>query len=282
MSATARARPAMANVEKNLEVWQSWDWSQEGDEWSAAWGGTPALWYGALLPRIHAFVPTGTILEIAPGYGRWSQYLKDLCERLVMVDLAPQCIDHCRERFSEARNITYHVNDGRSLAMVEDQSVDFVFSFDSLVHADAEVIDSYLAQLAGKLKPDGLGFIHHSNAGAYPLVSALTRRTPHRLRGPLVERGALLDLSAWRAENMTADLFADQCERAGLACVSQELISWERGRYLTDTLSVFAARETGRRPRRLRNRRFKRDTKRMAGLYADALSTNGAARAATA
>jgi hypothetical protein len=165
--------------------------------------------------------------------------------------------------------------------MVEDHSVDFVFSFDSLVHADAEVIDAYLAQLAGKLTPDGVGFIHHSNAGAYPRVAALTRRTPPRLRGPLVQRGALLDLAAWRAENMTADLFAAQCERAGLACVSQELISWEHGPYLTDALSVFAAKETGRRPRRLRNRRFGRDAKRMARLYANARSTNGAATAAT-
>jgi len=80
----------MADVEQNLAVWESWDWSQQGDEWSASWGGTPALWHGALLPRIHSFVPTGTILEIAPGYGRWTQYLKDLCERLLVVDLARQ------------------------------------------------------------------------------------------------------------------------------------------------------------------------------------------------
>jgi SAM-dependent methyltransferase len=269
----------MADVEQNLAVWESWDWSQQGDEWSAAWGGTPALWHGALLPRIHAFVPTGTILEIAPGYGRWTQYLKDLCERLVIVDLASQCIDHCRERFRDADNISYHVNDGRSLEMVEDRSVDFVFSFDSLVHAEADVIDSYLGQLARKLTPNGIGFIHHSNAGACRRVSAITRRIPHRFRAPLVKRGALLDLSAWRAESMTAELFADQCERAGLACVSQELISWEHGPYLTDAISVFAAQATGRPPQRLRNRRFNRDTKRMARLYA---STNGTRSAETA
>src|SRR3954454_17573590 len=163
----ARRAHLLPEVDRNLATWSSdWDWSQQGDEWSDSWGGTPALWHGALLPRIHAFVPTGTILEIAPGYGRWTQYLKDLCERLLVVDLAPQCIDHCRERFSEADNISYHVNDGRSLEMVEDHSVDFVFSFDSLVHAEADVIDAYLGQLARKLTPNGAGFIHHSNAGA--------------------------------------------------------------------------------------------------------------------
>jgi SAM-dependent methyltransferase len=272
----------MADVEQNLAVWENWDWSQQGDEWSAAWGGTPALWHGALLPRIHDFVPTGTILEIAPGYGRWTQYLKDLCERLVVVDLAPQCIDHCRERFSEAGNISYHVNDGRSLEMVGDGTVDFAFSFDSLVHADADVIDAYLGQLARKLAPNGSGFIHHSNAGAYRRASAITRRVPQRFRAPLVKRGALLDVYAWRAESMTAEVFAAQCERAGLALVSQELISWEHGPYLTDALSVFAAKGPGTPPQRLRNRRFARDAKRVARLYSSAQSTDGATTADTA
>lgn len=252
----------MANVKENLEVWERWDWSQEGDEWSASWGGTEALWQTVLLPRIHAFVPTGTILEIGPGYGRWTQYLKDLCDRLLVVDLTPQCIDHCRERFAGAENISYHVNDGSSLEMIDDRSIDFVFSFDSLVHAEADVLDAYLAQLARKLKPDGGGFIHHSNAGTYTRMSALTRQVPDRVRRLLVKSGVLLDIYAWRAETMTADEFVAQCERAGLACVSQELISWERGLYLTDVLSVFSNGAAGP-PRRVKNRRFRRNPERV-------------------
>src|SRR5205085_355245 len=197
-----------------------------GDEWSVTWGGTPALWHGALLPRIHAFVPTGTILEIAPGYGRWTQYLKDLCERLVVVDLTDDCIEHCRGRFADAGNIEYHVNDGRSLAMIEDNSIDFVFSFDSLVHAESEVIAGYLQQLSRKLTSDGIGFIHHSNAGSYRWLAELARRTPERWRDALIRRGVLVNLPAWREETETADVFAHQCKTAGLACVAQEKINW--------------------------------------------------------
>jgi SAM-dependent methyltransferase len=179
----------MPEVDENLANWSAgWDWSQAGDEWSAWWGGTPALWHGALLPRIHAFVPAATILEIAPGYGRWTQYLKDLAERLVIVDLTERCIEGCRQRFADATNIEYHVNDGRSLDMVEDNSIDFAFSFDSLVHAEADVLAAYLAQLARKLKPNGVGFIHHSNIGAYGPLTTLAHRTPGRAVGPLVRR----------------------------------------------------------------------------------------------
>jgi SAM-dependent methyltransferase len=261
----------MADVDTNYAIWnRTWDWSSAGDEWSEWWGGTPALWFGALLPRLHAFLPTGRVLEIAPGYGRWTQYLKDLCDELVVVDLAERCIDHCRERFAGASNIEYHVNDGRSLAMIADGSIDLAFSFDSLVHAESDVLDAYLAQLAHKLRPDGVGLIHHSNLGDYGPLSALVRRLPERVRRPLVERGAAIDVYAWRAEGMSADRFAAQCERVGLACVSQEKINWESGPYLMDALSLFTPRGSRwERPRRVtRNRLFRREAKRMASLYA--------------
>src|SRR3954454_21452170 len=238
-----RSGGQMPEVDQNRGQWNSgWDWSQRGDEWSSWWGGTPALWYGGLLPRIHSFVPTATILEIAPGFGRWTQYLKDLADRLVIVDLAERCIDGCRERFADATNIEYHVNDGRSLDMVEDGSVDFVFSFDSLVHAEREVLRAYLEQLARKLTPDGVGFIHHSNIGAYRSHTALARKLPGRAVGPLVRRGAIINVVAWRAESVTADSVAAQCDSAGLSCVGQEKITWEAGRYLIDTLTVFTPR----------------------------------------
>jgi hypothetical protein len=261
----------MPEVDENLANWSAdWDWSHQGDEWSSWWGGTPALWNGALLPRIHAFVPTGTILEIAPGYGRWTQYLKDMADRLVIVDLTERCIEGCRQRFADATNIEYHVNDGRSLDMVEDGSVDFAYSFDSLVHAEADVLKAYLEQLARKLSADGVGFIHHSNIGAYGGLTKLARKAPGRAVGPLVRRGALINMPAWRAESMTADLFAQFCDEAGLACIAQERINWEHGRYMIDTLSFFTRRGSRwERPRTVVNNRFFTDeARRMKRLYA--------------
>ena len=263
----------MPTVDENLQNWSTtWDWSRGGEEWSDWWGDTPALWYGAILPRIHALVPTGTILEIAHGFGRWTQFLKDLGEQLVLVDLTEKCIDHCRERFADAGNIEYHVNDGRSLAMIEDGSIDFVFSFDSLVHAGPEVIDAYLAQLAAKLKPDGVGFIHHSNAGALRQLSALTRRLPHRVFHPLVRRGIAVNLSAWRDVDMTATRFRQQCDAAGLSCVAQELVGWEAGPYLIDCFSIFTRRgsQWDRPIRVIRNPMFVAEARRMSRAYSSA------------
>jgi SAM-dependent methyltransferase len=262
----------MANVESNLSVWErTWDWSGGGDEWSSWWGGTPALWHGALLPRLHAFLPAPTILEIAPGYGRWTQYLKDLCDRLLVVDLTERCIDHCRERFAAASNIEYHVNDGRSLDMVADRSVDLAFSFDSLVHVEADVLESYLTELARTLRPDGVAFIHHSVAGDYGRLNALVRRLPERVRRPLVNRGALIDAYAWRAESVTAAGVRAHCDRVGLACAGQERINWEHGGpFLIDALTLVTPRGSAwERPTATsRNPFFRREAGRMAHLYA--------------
>jgi 2-polyprenyl-3-methyl-5-hydroxy-6-metoxy-1,4-benzoquinol methylase len=260
----------MPEVHENLENWErAWDWSAHGEEWSRSWGGTPALWFAAILPRIHAWVPAASILEIAPGHGRWTQYLKDLTEHLVIVDLTESCIEHCRQRFADATNIEFHVNDGRSLDMVDEHSIDFVFSFDSLVHAEDEVLASYLDQLSDKLTANGVAFLHHSNIGNYPALTKLARRAPARQFKRLVRLGAVIDLSAWRAESVTADRVAELSDQSGLRCISQELITWEFGPYLIDAISVITPRGSRwERPRTVvANRGFRREVQRMAGLY---------------
>ena len=210
------------SVDRNRSHWSSYDWSMEGDEWSGAWGGSDNLWHGTIFPRIQRFLPAGHILEIAPGFGRCTQFLVDQTDRLSIVDLTARCIDACKKRFHERNTITFHVNDGRSLEMIEDESVDFAFSWDSLVHAEPDVLESYVHQLKRKLKPGGAGFIHHSNIGEYLDIETgnLTVENKH-----------------WRATGMTAELFRTYCREAGLVCVSQEIVPWG-GSIFNDCFSI--------------------------------------------
>ncbi|MBV8847801.1 MAG: class I SAM-dependent methyltransferase [Bryobacterales bacterium] len=239
----------MATIAENLTVWNTtYAWPSGGDEWSAAFGGTEALWYFVLYPRIHRFVPAPTILEIAPGFGRWTQFLKTQCESMIAVDISEKCVEHCRMRFASERHLKFYVNDGISLSSIPDNSVDFVFSFDSLVHAEKEVIAAYLVQLERKLSPDGVGFIHHSNIGAYGGRLTLLDgylKLPSKIRQAFLTRDAVsrllsINLQAGRARSMTAALFREYCLTAGLKCIRQELINWTKGRALIDALSVFA------------------------------------------
>jgi len=260
-------------VLENQDRWQHHKWAQSGDEWSPGHSpeGTDVLWHRTVFPRIRRFLPTDTILEIGPGFGRWTQYLRHLSRRLILVDLSERCIDACRHRFANDEHIEYLVNDGASLDQIEDGSIDFIFSFDSLVHAEADAVGAYLRQAARKLQPRGAGFIHHSNLKAF-----VDPRTED-VRWFVTQRN-------WRAPTMSADVFREVCASAGLACESQELVNWlgrrrhaDRHRLsghcipLTDCFSVFSTSDTLVRPtRRVANPTFVNEWRQavwMAELY---------------
>jgi len=254
-------------INENLSLWdKTYVWTQGGDEWSAKWGSPEAQWFGCIYPRIHNFVPARTILEIAPGHGRWTKYLKDLASLLVIVDIAPTCIQTCKERFLGSSHIAGFVNDGKSLDMVPDGTVDFVFSFDSLVHAECDVLEGYLEQLGRKLTSDGVGFFHHSNIGAY---------------APQLGSGQMIN-SHGRAPSMTAEKFAAYCAQSNLSCIGQELINW-LGNQLTDCFSIFTPKSSRwARPNVIhRNDQFMTEANtlmNLAPVYCDASWPDKAAR----
>ena len=118
------------------------------------------------------------------------------------------------------------LNDGRSLSMIPDASVDFVFSFDSFVHPDRDVVEEYLRQLGTKLKIGGKGFIHHSNFGEY--VNSPRERLPEALAKPLI-KAKILDWAHHRNPGMTAELFRalSARERAAMPESGAGELAWE-------------------------------------------------------
>jgi SAM-dependent methyltransferase len=198
----------MASVEENRDYWRGYDWSRGGEEWSETWGGSELQWNGAILPRIAPFLPCESALEIACGHGRWSRHLRPSCGRLILVDLVADAVEACRRRFAGDPGVSCFQNDGRSLPMAPAGSLDFVFSFDSLVHCEFEDLEAYLREIAQKLNADGVGFLHHSNFAAV------------RARDPDAPN------NHWRAESVSAELVVDACGRAGLRCISQEIVNW--------------------------------------------------------
>ena len=230
----------MASLEENYNFWNhNYDWTRfGGEEWSARWGGSDLQWSASLWPRLADHLPAETVVEIAPGYGRWSHYLLQHCRDLTLVDLSERCIHACKLRFKDDSRLTFRVGDGRSLPGVEDGSVDLVFSFESLVHAELEVMDSYLKEIRRVLKPGGVAFLHHSNAGGFHKYFATSAWVPKPMRKFLKRRG-WLDYGEWRAQSVTAELIARAASNHGLHCRVQELIPWG-GRRVIDCFSTLS------------------------------------------
>lgn len=159
----------MPDVSWNKSTWDgNYDWSQAGDEWSGPWGDSESMWFASLMPRVGFLFPCDSVLEIAPGHGRVTQFLLRFTKQYKGIDLSERCVEHCRARFTGRHGADFIVNDGISLAGAADRTYNLIFSFDSLVHADNDAIAAYVPQIIELLGPGGVAFIHHSNLGAFP------------------------------------------------------------------------------------------------------------------
>jgi SAM-dependent methyltransferase len=210
----------MPELEWNHSYWgKDYGWSEGGDEWSYTWGGSEAQWFGSLYPRLHRMLPARRILEIAPGRGRWTQYLIPMCSAFIGIDIAESCVIECSNRFANVAHAGFIHNDGLSLAAVPDSSFDFIFSFDSLVHAELDVMQSYIPQMVQKLAPGGKAFLHHSNFAA---CDAGGQSIPHA-----------------RAGSVSGEIVADLVQQSGGRMLVTELINWGSVDTI-DCLSTFA------------------------------------------
>jgi len=180
------------------------------------------------------FAPEDGALRVsAPGFGRWTKFLIPACDEFVGIDLSAKCVDACREIFASARHAQFIANDGFSLDAAPDGKFDLVFSFDSLVHGEYDVMASYIPQVLRKLSANGVAFLHHSNLLAY----GNTIGAPHG-----------------RAMTVSADVVDDLVKRADGAVLVQEIINWGCD-HLIDCLTLLARRDAyaSAKPVRLKN-----------------------------
>lgn len=163
----------MPGLEAN-KVWgKTYDWKMHGDEWDdqARFCGQPyERWKDSIAeffiyPNISS---RSDVLEIAPGHGRWTKYLIKEHRSLNLVDFNTECIDFCRKIFSRLNSIEYHVNDGKTLRALPSDSIDFIWSYDSFVHMEVDVITSYISEFHRVLRRNGAAIIHHSGGWQLP------------------------------------------------------------------------------------------------------------------
>jgi SAM-dependent methyltransferase len=212
----------MPELDWNRSYWDGgYEWTERGEEWSLTWGGSAPQWHGSIAPRLNRRLPARAILEIAPGYGRWTSYLLPLCQEFLGIDLSAECVAACRDRFRAVPHARFAQNDGLSLAGIPDDHFDLVFTYDSLVHAEADVLASYVPQILRKLNAGGVAFIHHANLAALP---------------PSTQ-----NLHA-RAAAVSAETMAHAIAQAGGKTLVQERINWGQPE-LNDCFTLFARRD---------------------------------------
>lgn len=158
------SHPLNPTIEWNKR-WNYYTWEKNGDEWDNQASFCNQPYEKWKLSIVENFIKPNiskesTVLEIAPGRGRWTEFLLD-SKKLILVDLNDRCIQSCKKRFLRFKNIEYFTNNGKRLSFIKDNSIDFIFSYDSFVHMEREVIDSYFREFHRILKKHGKAIIHH-------------------------------------------------------------------------------------------------------------------------
>lgn len=169
------------------------------------------------------------VAEIVAGHGRWTEHLLARAAYVTIVDVNQKCLDACAERFADEAaegRLTPMLTRGSTMPSVAGQLADFVWSFDSFVHMDPEVVQGYFGEIARVLRPGGHAVIHHAGLRGWslPLVVA-TRRLGRP--GHIVQR--LAGQGRWRDSGNRSPVSRDSVLHwaldAGLA-VDRQTQTW--------------------------------------------------------
>jgi SAM-dependent methyltransferase len=154
--------PGLNTINYNRKEWSNYNWDGGGEEWTDS-----IEWKTALIKEVmHVYIkPQSVILEIGPGGGRWSVELVKLANQLILVDLTAEAIHASQKKLSSYSQCAFYQNDGRSLSMLGDSSVDYVWSFDVFVHISPGDTADYISEISRVLKPGGIAVIHHPYDG---------------------------------------------------------------------------------------------------------------------
>jgi SAM-dependent methyltransferase len=215
-------------VRDNLAQWDARDpWTCDGDGWDGqarACGVPYADWKSGLMARYLPLFPRqGTMLEIGPGHGRWSEFLIGHAGMLVLCDIAPNCLDACRQRLAGRGRLRTHLSQAADLPPDLTAAVDGVWSFDCLVHVAPAECRRYLAEIARVLRPGGVAVLHHADRGRGGLlrrVASWFGRWREGNEGLGARRQPEAD-HGWRSPVSRADV-RSWARVAGLTVVRQE------------------------------------------------------------
>lgn len=240
----------MATLSANKKHYENYDWSSGGEEWSEPWGGTRSMWLASIYPRISEFLPAKNVVEIGSGRGRIARILHAFStNQLVLFDIVDECVAVCKKKFADKSKIVCLKTNGNALAGVVYNSVDFVFSFYSLVGSDKKTLTGYLEECNRVLTDDGVAFIHHSNAGMYFAAD-----------DPNPDKRMLL-LATYRDMSIDAVEVQKIAASCNLVCIKQECINWDITEILSDCFSTIVrpASKWAREPVLLHNPEFQKE-----------------------
>lgn len=189
-----------------------YDRAEQADWLGAFWGDKPHRPFKRLLSMMNL----RTTAELACGHGRHAEQLYRQVPALILIDVVPENVAHCRDRFKGIPNVAVMQNDGATFRPIPDANLTAIFCYDAMVHFEYDVVLSYIRDAARVLEPGGRALFHHSILSAFP-------GRDHRLNPG--------------ARNfMSQELFFHAAQRSGFKIVESVTMDWDAPH--TDALTL--------------------------------------------
>jgi ubiquinone/menaquinone biosynthesis C-methylase UbiE len=160
----------MSNA-KGIAAREGFLWGEEvsGSYFDTAERDMDYHWESHVAPFLSKYaINYAHVLDLAAGHGRNSERLSRFSLNLTIVDINPDNIAFCKARFAGRPGFRYVRNDGASLCAIRSNSITFFYTFDSMVHFDSDIVQSYILEAYRVLKPGGIAYFHYSNYTGAP------------------------------------------------------------------------------------------------------------------
>lgn len=96
------------------------------------------------------------ILDVACGIGRRAKFISSSVKQYIGVDFSDNMIALARERYKDRHNVSFFHNDGKTLDMITDNTIDIAICELAFQHMKKKTIKSYINEVYRVLKPGGV------------------------------------------------------------------------------------------------------------------------------
>lgn len=163
-----------------------------------------------ILLRYKDIIDYSSVMDFACGEGRIAKFFSPLSGKLYMVDSSHTAIDVCKEKFATSSHVMPLCNTSGPIP-VEANAINFIYSWDAMVHFTYKDIDYYFSEFSRVLAEGGLIFVHHSNLSAKQQEMAVFEQWNFNYGG---------------RSNIISEDIARIAHHYGLKVLEQKVINW--------------------------------------------------------
>lgn len=102
------------------------------------------------------------VLEVGSLSGKWTQYMLN-AKKIIAVDINNYFVEFLKNKFKNAPNIDFYITTGHELNGIAENSVDLIFSIDTMIRIKEKYIRNYIKEISKVLVVGGVAILHLPN-----------------------------------------------------------------------------------------------------------------------